>query len=366
MSTFTPAASRTRAKARFSDADLTQARANLAQAFTIGKLVAKGNPVCPSCHTATKGKVALFPDGVWHCHRCGQRGNAVDALTLVGFGFNDAVAALLGHATDTLPVVPDVVPLTISESFRANVDVDVYATVMEYGSLPAAQRHYAAAGITPDAVAELGAVVILTPDVLMGVLRARFGDDRLVASGLVTPPDTNRPMRLLVNDQYPVVEPHRAPDGTVVGMQFRAAGTQLERIAAHKRGEGPYVPKFLSLRGAGDGHLLGGGLPRLAAIAPSTVRIVEGVKDLLAARTLGWEAYALPGAGTVPPPVALDVLARHRVQVAFDGDEAGQAGGQRLLDHLVGVGIDARAVRLPNGMDVAEMLAARRARSAQN
>lgn len=349
---------------RISDADKAEARANVAGAFSLAGLVGeKGTAVCPSCATDRPGKVKLFSDGGWHCFRCAAHGDSIGLLMQHGWSFPDAVAALCGRPVRNRPVTTTTPAktLVLSESFTATLDVEVYAAVMAAGSVDAAAAYYARFGIAAAAVAEAGAVRVLDPVALERNLRARFGDERLVACGLAVPANDSRPLRILVSRRYPVVEPHRLPDGTVVGMQMRASEEQAEKIAAHKAGDGSYVPKFLGLRGAGDRHLVGCGLPRLASLpAGSTIRVVEGFKDLLAARSLGWEAYALPGAGTTPPPVALEILKRHNVQLCLDGDDAGAAGAERLTKVFTDAGITTRMVKLPRGRDVADLLGGRR------
>lgn len=346
---------------RRGDDDVTQARTNVAGAFTLAGLVSDTGKVrCPLCGTDTKGKVRLFADGGWHCYKCGRHGDALGLLLERDYRFVEAVDALCGRSTPRTGG-PLVIPtkLVVTDGFRADVDSELYRFVLDHGSVFDAVAYYKQFGISSHVVRQSGAVGVLAPEALLGELRARFGDERLQKSGLVTEADRTKPMRMLVNDDYPLIEPHFDADGNPTAMQFRASPAQADKVAAHKRGEGPYVPKFLSLRGAGPDHLLGCGLPRLASIVPSVVRVVEGFKDLLAARTLGWEAYALPGAGTTPPPYALDVLARHRLQIALDGDEAGQAGAENLLEYLKGFGLTVSLVRLPRGADVADLLSRR-------
>ena len=344
----------------FAAEEIAAARTQVGRAFALrGAVSPDGDPVCVSCGTARKGKVRLFPDGGWHCYKCGSRGDAIDLLRQAGWTFPAAVADLLGRpCRRPRDVVPAKIVPGAAEAFRAVVDTEVYRYVLTSGSREAAQDFYAAFGVDPRAVAESGAVMITNHAALLRGLVGEFGIDRLVASGLAMPSDTGT--RLMVNRQYPVIEPHLDAAGTPTGLQFRAGPEQVERIAAHKRGEGAYVPKFLSLRGAGSAHLLGCGLPRLNRLpSGAKVRICEGFKDLLAARTLGWEAYALPGAGTMPPEAALEVLRRHRLMVMFDGDEAGLAGAQRLTDQLRDAGCEVIKARLTQGMDIADVLARR-------
>jgi hypothetical protein len=343
---------------RFSDDDKTRARHEVARAFSLAGLVTPdGRPICPSCGASERGKFKLFPDG-WRCHKEGKSGDAIGLLTGAGWAFPAAMSALLGECDGTGgPTATAPLP-RVEAAFHAVSDVVVYRTLVASGDGRAAGDFYARFGIDTGVVVDAGFVRLTHPEETARYLERRFGVERLSACGLYT--DMGRP---LFGWRYPVIEPHHSPDGTVVGIQLRG-GEQVEAdVAAHKRGEGSYTPKTLSLRGAGTAHQLGIGLARLAGLRPGTVvRIVEGGKDLLAARTLGWEAYALPGAGTVPPPVALEVLARHKVQVAFDGDDAGAAGADSLSERLAASGLHVVRVKLPRGLDVTDMLSERNRR----
>lgn len=346
--------------ASFTDEELAAARLEVSRAFALrGAVTEDGNPVCLSCGEGRRGKVKLFADGGWHCRPCGAHGDAIGVLRDAGWSFPAAVLDLLGRpARRPADIKPAAKLPAASAPFTATLDVEVYQALLATGSLEAAVAFYAGFKISPQAVAESGAVYVEDPYRAARTLVREFGVERLVASGLALPAEQGKGTRLLVNAQYPIVEPHRRADGAPTGLQFRASPEQAAKVEAHKRGEGAYVPKFLSLRGAGTEHLLGCGLPRLAGLRPGTqVRICEGFKDLLAARSMGWEAYALPGAGTAPPPAALEVLRRHRLMLMFDGDDAGQAGAERLTDRLREAGCSLVRAKLPAGMDIADMLA---------
>jgi 5S rRNA maturation endonuclease (ribonuclease M5) len=239
--------------------------------------------------------------------------------------------------------------------------------------------------------------VLTDPVGLQRALLARFGRDRLLACGLLTVASSGRDF-FLFNDEYNVVEPHHTPDGHVSGLQFRPSPAQKAKVDAHKawkkRWSGRsdrdgnvldpsdawkqayeadpaaagekvgYVTPFLSLRGGTPGHLLGCGLPRLARIdTGATVYVVEGFKDLIAARSLNVEAYAIPGTGVMPGDAAITVLRRHKVVVALDGDAAGAKGREAVAAHLREHGVEVITRTLPSGMDMADLLVDRTART---
>lgn len=376
-------------RGRVRDEDIEQARHEVERAFALLGLVAEDAWVCPSCGTSTKGKVVLRPaKGYWKCHRCGSFGSPIKLLCESGWDFVDAVNALLGRpvavpAKAGAPVrdLPAVAP-----EFVATVDPEVYDTVCALGDVDAAVAYWARWHIAPEAVREAGSAVVVDHRRFRDRLLARFGRDRLIACGLVKPAgvDGAGEDRWLCNESYPVIESHRQPDGHAVGLQFRGSVRQLERAARHKTAKAtweraaaryeakwgrPYpkpkprfVPKMLGLRGAGPESLIGMGLVRVARLQrPGEIYVVEGFKDLLAARTMGAEAYALPGAGTLPPEPVGRLLARrgHRVAICLDADDAGDTGAARIAQWCAERGIPWRRKALPAGCDVADVLAAR-------
>ena len=353
---------------RFTPEDLAQARTNIKRALELRGLVDEtGNPICPSCGRSGQGRVRLFPGGGYQCFSsewCNRgNGKAIDLLVEDGWRFGDAVLALLGrpHGHTDVPA-PKI--LSEVEGFKAVVDSDVYERLVALGDVDAAVAFYGRWHITEAAVKELGATMITDVPAMKATMLREFGVDRLAACGVVRPADDKRKEYWTVgNANYPVLEPHHGIDGRIVGLQARASEEREARYKQHvaytqqkkeaeARGETfrppasneRYVGKFSSLRGGQPGvHLVGAGLPRLRDLPTgSRVHIVEGVKDLLAMRSIGdgkHEAYALPGVGVAPPEEVIYLLARFDLRIAFDGDAGGDVGTQRLAEHLVRGGI---------------------------
>jgi 5S rRNA maturation endonuclease (ribonuclease M5) len=387
----------------FSREDIEQADGEILRAFAILGLVSKENTlICPVCGTQKRKKVELRTSSsskkpYWTCHKCPEAwgGSAIDLLKQHGGrSFVEAVEELLGvsssgRGTVTIPKI------AISDAFAAIVDVDVYDTIRDAGSLPAAQTYYARWHIAAEAVAEAGSTMIEDAEKLQKQLLERFGIERLRACGVVTDDKNGNPVFLFSRD-YPVIEVHQAPSGHVVGMQFRPSPDRMKLVQAHKawkkrwsgqldvegneleadeawrrayekdQGVGrkaSYITPFLSLKGGTPDHLVGCGLQRLVRIErPSTVYIVEGFKDLLAARTIGVEAYAIPGTGVMPPDRSIEILGMHTVVVMLDGDAAGERGRDHLVTYLRERGVDAKPIdSIRTGLDVADILVERTA-----
>lgn len=397
---------RARGGGRIPDADIEQAQLQIERAFSLLGLVgAGGNPVCPDCGEDRKGKVKLLASkGRFKCYSGDHFGYAVNLMQdHGGYSFRDAVSALLGRPVSARAAVklPEkLVAVRSAPDFTAEPDPELYAWIARHGDRDAAASYFAAWHIAPAAVREVGAFYLPLKRQELRALHIKavdeFGRDRLIAAGVAQPmdPDKVRPARnaddAKVHDLYfagmppgyPVGEPHVTAEGTITYCQFRPDGKAKAAVDAHKAGKKakkraeaagetytatvpPYKPPFLSLRGASHAAMLGGGVWRLARLEPGcTIVVVEGLKDLMAARTMGAEAYAIPGAQTLPPPQVCELLARHKVLVALDGDEAGDEARQQVIDHLQANGVKSVGPKqMPAGMDVTDILVDRHARA---
>lgn len=376
-------------KARF-EADLERTRTDAAcrLALAIAHRITDEGILCPKCaKLAPKGKFKIHADGGWkHFGSEGCAGDAVKVLQLAGIGTGDAVRVLLGQPTRTSIEIPDNAA-ELAAAFvgvKSKIHIDVFNGVLIYGQktggVEAAQEFYGAWHISPEVVAASGAVLIKDPKHFKDAILKRFGEEKLLECGLFTRTDRGD-LYCLVNDRFPVIEPHRHPaTGDVLYMQFRGSHAQYQRYLDHKAGKREYKgsEKIISLRGAPKSAQVGTSLHLIEQLPPgSDVHIVEGFKDDLAARTLGLNSYGLPGVGVFPPEKICQLLARHNVFVAFDGDEAGQEGmtgkvetledgtqkvvSEGLLAYLARHGVNAQAQTLFPGMDVTDFHVSRHA-----
>jgi hypothetical protein len=380
---------------RVTDEDIDLADQNVTLAFQILGLVKDGSLVCPKCGTAkpkkVEQKISAAGRPYWTCHRCGAFGSATKLLRDHGRRLPQAVAELLGRIPGGPPVA-SLPAVTVAKPFNAVVDVEVYNFLRRLGDIAAAQKYYSRWHIDPVAVAEAGSTVIVDPADAQKKLVERFGVERLRECGLLTT-DRNGADYWLVNEDYNVLEVHAWTNANIVGLQFRPSDRHLRKVQAHKdwkrrwsghtgpdgtelepsdayaaakaRGEdaGPehrYIPPFMSVKGAGPDSLIGCGLRRISTLPPGQrIFVVEGFKDLLAARTLGVEAYAIPGVGVMPPLKVCQFFSSRgdTLVVTLDGDEAGAQGRDALMHHLNANGVTCeRKDDLREGMDIADIL----------
>jgi 5S rRNA maturation endonuclease (ribonuclease M5) len=360
--------------------------ARLDQVFqTLGLVTPDGNPVCPSCGAYRRGQVSLkkIPDAKfpsWKCFKCGLRGTGVDAAILVqkldpAIPRNAKIAAemLLGKRPFLIPVGASSVTIPL-DTRKSRPDYAVYKQLLEMGSIEGAIEFWGQWHILPEAVREVGSVLIDDPKGAAGFLTRKFGLVRLQKCGLVAGKSGNWFLfgNGSDNANYGIIEPQKLPDGRVSNVQFRAYGATAEAALEHKKWsrspekenlpEVKYTPRFVSLASMPKASQVGYGLPRLNILGDDKrVYIVEGCKDLLAARSMGFEAYAIAGIQALPPEVALETLRRFDLVAMLDGDDAGEAGRQLLVEHLKNHGIVAASKSLRSGYDMADVLVERSA-----
>jgi len=374
------------------DAEVTSASQQINLAVALCGLTAGERLTCPWCGTSKKGTVRIIADKFYlKCHKCGEWRGAVKLVQeILGVSFPVAVDLLNGkdpqgsseddeHRAKRLAEMAERAAALAKNSFRAEMTAEtvaVYNAVLasKHVSLEAAQRYYATWHISAEAVATVGFVYIVSPDELAAELLERFGRETVVKSGIAKELDekdkdrdrSKTGLRFMFSASYPVVEPQIGPAGNCMSMQFRPSLAQKAKIDAHKRGEAPYVPAFMSLRGAGPEHLIGIGLDYLITLPPTRVDVVEGAKDVAADLTLGNKAFGMPGTGVLPPAKVIKALARagHTIRICMDGDEAGRAAQQKVLEHFLAAGYPEDMIfvhPMPDGLDVTDILVRREA-----
>jgi hypothetical protein len=331
--------------------DIEDALGQLETAFAIIGCVNGNAFTCPVCGESRKGKVILRPQKrYWKCYVCGvypEDPRYMNAIDLVkqrcSVPFPKAVNILLGRNDGPIPkakLLEILAEAKADDGFRAAEEEwvwDLYTDVLnsQYSSLERAQAYYADRHISMEAVEMMRFRYITDPEKLREELVAKWGEEKLVAAGLAVTGEHG--FRLLCGWNYPVIEPAIDNLGKVRNMQFRPSAKQREKIRAHKRGEGPYVPTFMSIKGAGPRHLIGIGLHLLADGPGRVVMIAEGAADAAAGYTLGAAGmYAMPGTNVLPPAGVIQFLEKrgHKIVVALDGDDAGNKARPIVAEHF--------------------------------
>lgn len=369
---------------RVSPAQIAAANEKLAEAFTLLNLVKEGGGlICPECGQTNSKKVTFKRSNTtnqayWKCYACGGNSSAPKLVSQkLDIPFWEAVLILLGEKKIEGLTLSVVSSSNFENTFVSTVDVEVYNDIQKYfkiKGIKGAIRYWSEWHISPQIVLESGSTILHAPELgidsqeLYKFLLAKYGQERLIKSGVGWERDGE--IQFFFGPKYAVLEPHeyraewskgRSPLSKIPGItwfQLRPIDRTKQSVEAHKAWKkrwgskevweeaykrnpkqagmyAKYVSPFLAVKGATPQSIVGSGLRQISALPDnSTVMVVEGFKDLLAARTLGFNAYAIPGVGMTPPTKVLDVLRRHRLVLALDGDAAGDNGTENLLSYF--------------------------------
>jgi hypothetical protein len=238
----------------------------------------------PSCSVS-------LGSGAWKCHGCGAAGGAYDAAIALGHTPRSAIDLMIAHGLveprAQRAAAPQAQPARLATASRA-----------------------ANARVPPPGLAVTDADVQRWREVL-------GGDGRLI-------------LRLLRERSwsYRVIrELELGFDGERVTIPIRAGTGELCGVLRYDP-FGERSPKMLAVPGTSLGLL-----PHPAREPASDVLLVEGPPDMIAARSSGLAAIAVPGTNAWQPSWAA-LLARRRVTIVMDCDEPGRRAARRIARSL--------------------------------
>lgn len=270
---------------------------------------------CPNPQHAQSGRtppVSVFNshrgEPRWRCHGCGEGGTAIDLVMISrGIGLRDALDELARRAGQ-IPTPPDWEPprrprreprLALSRC-RDTAGLEAYvedcAAALWRPEGRTIRRWLTEERGLPERVLKVNKI-----GADLGPRRQRRPDGMCRTGGAV----------------LPVIA-----DGHVVYAQVRVPHPRADR------------PRYLNPSADLAAN------PRLARFRPAAVEhpeviITEGAIDALSANAAGYRAVAILSAG-YPDPTVAHALSRvhHPLVIAFDADDAGRQGAQRLHDLL--------------------------------
>ena len=261
--------------------------------------------------------------GAWHCWGCGTKGGALDAALARGLDSRQAF------------------DLKVAFGLAERQPIGQRASAP--GPAPAARSSAAADRRT---LADRRGVEVSERDVdgwradlrrmrwplrvMRAEHRAVWDRDTLLALGLGF-------------DRGRVIFPIRDSDGHLQGV--------LRYAPTHER-----APKMLAAAGSTLGLI-----PHPASDQSQDVLLVEGPPDMLAARSLGWCAFAVPGDDAWQPEWGR-LLAGRRVTIVMDADAAGRAAAAQIARDLAKFASEVRIADLhpsrDDGADLTDWLIA--------
>jgi hypothetical protein len=253
----------------------------------------------PSCSVS-------LASGAWNCHGCGARGGAYDAAIAIGCGPRSAMELLIAHG--------------FAEPRAANRrPTNRYAM----HARPAARA---------------------TPPVAITPLAA---DEEDIASWAATLEDNSRLTRRLALERAWGIRVIRQLqigfDGARITIPVRGAQGALQGVCRYDP-FGPREPKMLALPGTRLGLI-----PHPVRIAQKYVVLVEGPPDMIAARSCGLAAIAVPGTSAWQPIWAEQLTGKH-VTLVMDCDLPGRAATAKIAASLSLAGIRVDVIDLAPGL----------------
>jgi 5S rRNA maturation endonuclease (ribonuclease M5) len=255
----------------------------------------------PSCSVS-------LASGAWNCHGCGARGGAYDAALTTGHTPRSAMELLITHS--------------LAEPRAA----DYRPTDRQAKHAPLARkanRAPAPAAVTP-----------LTAD----------EDD--IASWAAMLDDNGRLTRRLALERAWGIRVIRQLqigfDGARITIPVRDVHGALRGVLRYAP-FGPRDPKMLDLPGSRLGLI-----PHPVRIAQKYVVLVEGPPDMIAARSCGLAAIAVPGTSAWQPAWAEQLIGK-QVTLVMDCDPPGRAAAAKIAASLSAAGIRVDVVDLAPG-----------------
>ncbi len=309
----------------------------------------RGRYACPWHDPEAKGSCTSFSVGPrgFHCHVCGERGSLIDLAAKVrGMSPAEYVrteAALLG---ETLQAAPG--GRTRAEKPAPEVDAVGLARslVAELTLTRGARRWLELRGLDPDRLEKYGWRSVDSADEWRPL--ANLPE----AHGWPRWPDGSPHWPLQCHRGAALIVPYRDETGSLVGVRFRTG----REWRAWREAHGLNAPKYLSMpRDRGDRLY---GADSLSSFKPGgVVHVCEGEIDTETLREHGVLATGTPGATIWLKAWTrrLRALRPRHVVLWFDGDEAGDLGGQRARDGLAAAGLTVRRLVKHGPADVNEL-----------
>jgi len=262
--------------------------------------------------------------GAWHCWGCGARGGAYDAALACGLAPRDTIDVMIAHGLTTR---------------RAG------APAGDGRSAPVRPRAERPGGSPGGpARAELDAD------------ERQLEEARTRLAALVWPPRVLRSEQARVWSRATLLELGCGFERGRVIIPVRNADGGLRGVLRYAPSH-DHAPKVLAARGTRLGLI-----PHPRAESSTWVVLVEGLPDMISARSRGLPAVAVPGDDAWEPGWARLLASRH-VSVVLDCDPAGREAAARIAADLKAVGVRGSIVDLArgraDGYDLTEWLAER-------
>jgi hypothetical protein len=261
----------------------------------------------PSCSVSMES-------GAWRCWGCGARGGAYDAALALGHTARSAIDLMVATGL-----------------------VERRAVVVLHPSRPRVQS------AKRSIAAPAGTGLAVTDSDVSRWHQALLSDASQMIRGLL--------QRERQWSAAAIHELELGHDGSRITIPIRNADGDLRGVLRYRQlGRGP---KMLAVRGTRLGLI-----PHPSRVESQRVLLVEGPPDMIAARSCGWPAIAIPGDHAWRPGWA-ELLSGRAVTVLMDCDTAGRSAAGRIaadLQSVAAVRVVDLAPERTDGFDLTDWL----------
>ncbi|MBP9229539.1 MAG: toprim domain-containing protein [Azonexus sp.] len=307
---------------------------------------------CPFHADDTASLVVTPAKNLWHCFGCGIGGGPIDwVIKKNGVSFRHAVE-LLREGISSLAAGSDkgAVKRTSVRALPAPVAVDADDRQLLDDTIA---YYHERLKQTPEALAYLQSRGLTHPD-LIDTFKLGLADRSL---GLRLP-EKNRKAGADIRARLQAIgilreSGHEHFNGSLVVPILDEAGHVVEAYGRKLRDDlRPGTPKHLYLPGPHAGIF-----NRAALLASKEIILCEALIDAMTFWCAGYRnvtsAYGVEGF-TDEMLAAFKQHGTERVLIAYDRDEAGERGAEKVAERLLAAGLDCFRIQFPKGMDANE------------
>ena len=313
---------------------------------------------CPFHEDATASLVVTPGKNLWHCFGCGIGGGPIDwVIKKNGVSFRHAVELLReGLSASSLAAEPVASAVPVKRSTIRALPAPVALDADDHTLLEQVIDYYTATlKQSPEALAYLQARGLIHPE-LIDIFRLGYANRTL---GLRLPTKT-RVAGADIRTRLQKIGIYRESghehfNGSLVVPIMDAAGNVVEVYGRKLRDdlrEG--TPKHLYLPGPHAGVF---NREVLVPGACEEIIVCEALIDAMTFWCAGYRnvtsSYGIEGI-TDELIKTIQEAGAKRILIAFDRDEAGERGAQKLAGHVLALGLDCYRIRFPKGMDANE------------
>lgn len=305
---------------------------------------------CPFHNEKTPSFFVSPERNTFHCFGCSKGGDIFSFVQEIeGTTFPETIKLLADRAGIKLDTFQPGAPKEDNEMFRT---VE-YATIFfqkELEKLQDAKEYLHKRGITDSTIKEFR--VGYAPNGwrnLHEALTSRgISEASLEKTGLVIKSERGYYDRFRARIMFPIAN----PQGKIVGFSGRAYPERTDEKDSAKYINSPETPVYNKSK-----ILFGYDKAKRAISGAKQAILVEGQMDLLMAHQAGTkEAVALSGTALTEDHIRLIKRFTEKLILALDADEAGFKATERSVKLALLNGLDVLAVRLPRGLDPADLI----------